>query len=203
MSMQEKQILVVASNNKDKLKEIGAILSPLPVIVLSANDFPDLAPVIEDRDTIEGNAMKKALETAVATGHFCLADDTGLFVEALNGAPGVFAARFAGEGCTYRDNRLKLIKELGSNPLRQADFKTVMALASPDGILSTQLGSVSGTITYEEKGEKGFGYDAVFEVDGTGKTYAEMDIHEKNTLSHRAIALRKMLPTLQDLFSVE
>jgi XTP/dITP diphosphohydrolase len=190
--------LVLASQNKDKLIEIKALLSDLPVEIITVGDILSGFDVIEDKDTILGNAAKKALETAQATGMLSLADDTGLFIEALNGEPGVFAARYAGEPCSYADNRHKALLEMQDKLNRKAEFRTVVVLAEPDGVVANREGIVQGNITLTERGENGFGYDAIFEVEGTNKTYAEMTDAEKNTLSHRAKALQAMLPFLKD-----
>ena len=133
----------------------------------------------------------------------CVADDTGLFVDALDGAPGVFAARYAGEGCSYRDNRLKLLSELQGTTNRGARFATCVALAAPDGLLAIAEGSVAGIISTQERGDNGFGYDAVFEVGDTGLTYAQMDDSRKNLISHRGLALRNLLPVLGSLLALE
>lgn len=191
--------LLIASHNPDKIKEIAQIISPLGFQIFSMQDFPDIAPVIEDCDTISGNAMKKALEVAKQSGMLTMADDTGFFIEALGGEPGVFAARFAGENCSYADNQDKALHLMENIANRKAIFKTVIALAMPDGIIALHQGSVSGNITHEKRGKGGFGYDPIFEVEDTGKTYAEMTDSEKNLCSHRAKALQSMIPFLQDL----
>ncbi len=191
--------LLIATHNPDKLSEIRQILGDLPVELVSLDDYPEIPPTVEDRDTIEGNAMKKALEASKATGHLCLADDTGLFIKALDNAPGVFAARFAGEDCSYRDNRLKALKLMEGKTDRSAEFRTAVALSAPDGIISLQLGVVKGSISTQEIGDKGFGYDAVFIVESLNRTYAELSDNEKNEISHRALALKAMLPILKRL----
>lgn len=194
------QKLVIATHNKDKLSEIKAVLSELPLDIVSIDEVIVGFDVIEDKDTILENAAKKALETSVATGLPALADDTGLFIEALNNEPGVFAARFAGAGCTYADNRRKALNLLQDSINRKAVFKTVIVLAEPDGVVTYKEGTVEGIITTEDRGSNGFGYDAVFEVTGTGKTYAEMDSDEKNACSHRGKALREIIPFLIEYF---
>ena len=190
--------LLIASNNPDKLIELQDLLTELNLELLSLRDVPVFPPTIEDQDSIAGNAMKKALEAARATGLLTLADDTGLFIEALDNAPGVFAARFAGEGCSYADNRHKALKLLEDQTNRQASFKTAIALASKDGIIAVVEGVVQGQITTQERGSNGFGYDSIFEVDG--QTYAEMDDATKNRISHRAEGIRAMLPILKQLY---
>lgn len=191
--------LLIATGNRDKLVEIREILSGIPFEVISLQEFPDLPEVVEDRDTIEGNAMKKALETSRATGLLCLADDTGLFIETLQGEPGVYSARWAGEGCSYRDNRVKALQRLQGIANRKAEFRTAVALAAPDGIISVQTGRVPGMIATEERGENGFGYDSVFIVESMGQTYAELADSVKNRISHRALALDLILPILRKL----
>ena len=194
--------LLIATNNPDKFREISALLSDLPFHLFKMEDFPQLSAVEEDRATIEGNAAKKALETARAADLLCLADDTGLFIDALGGEPGVFAARWAGEGCTYRDNRLKALRQMSGVSDRAASFRTVVALAAPDGIIGCEEGRGQGIITTQERGQRGFGYDAVFEVNGTGLTYAEMSDSDKNTLSHRALAILAIRPLLERILSL-
>ncbi len=193
--------LLIATHNRDKLKEIASVLPVGIVELISMDYFPAFPPVIEDSDTIRGNAIKKALETARGLRLLCLADDTGLFVDALSGEPGVYAARFAGEECTYQDNRLKLLSVLKDATRREASFRTCVALAAPDGLIAIAEGSVDGTITHTQRGSGGFGYDAVFEVNGTGLTFAEMDELSKNRISHRARAIQNLLPALQNVLS--
>lgn len=188
--------LVIATQNRDKLAELKFILDNPEIELLSAADFPDLPEVVEDQATIEGNASKKALETAKYTDCICLADDTGLFIEALDGAPGVYAARFAGEDCSYRDNRLKTLELMQGKNNRAAEFKTAIALAAPDGVISVKCGVVQGQITESERGDRGFGYDSIFELPQLQQTYAEMPEELKNKLSHRALAVKAMLPVI-------
>jgi XTP/dITP diphosphohydrolase len=184
--------LLIASGNKDKIKEIKELLSDLPLQLLTKDDFSDFPDVIEDKDTIEGNAKKKATEIAKKYNLLSLADDTGFFVKALNGKPGVYAARYAGEHCSYQDNRNKILKEMKGIDEREAYFETVAVLADREKIIAVTSGRVYGEISREEKGIKGFGYDSIFIVKNVGKTYAEMSEKEKNKISHRALALQKM-----------
>lgn len=189
--------ILLATRNKDKVKEITAILQEFThVDFVSTLDFPDLPEVEETGETLEANAILKARTLAGLTGLHTLSDDTGLFVDALDGAPGVYSSRFAGEGCSYRDNRLKLLSELGSKPDRSARFRTVVAFASPEVLIGTEQGEVEGIITHTERGGEGFGYDAIFEVAGTGLTFGEMNDGLKNLLSHRARAFRNIVPLL-------
>ncbi len=191
--------LLVASHNADKLHEIREILGDMPIELLSMNDYPEIAPVVEDCDTLSGNAMKKALEVAKLTGLITMADDTGLFIDALCGEPGVYSARYAGEGCSYIDNQNKVLALMQDIGARDAYFKTVIAIASPSGIIALHEGCVHGRITTEKRGSRGFGYDPIFEVHGTRKTYAEMEDSQKNACSHRAKAIQSMLPILKEL----
>jgi XTP/dITP diphosphohydrolase len=189
--------LLIASNNPDKLLELEALLSHLPIKLHSLKDVPTFPPTVEDCDTISGNAMKKALEAAKHSGLVTLADDTGLFIDALHGDPGVYAARFAGANCSYADNRHKALKLLVGVDNRKASFKTAVALAAPDGIIAVVEGIVEGEITHKECGDSGFGYDSIFAVNGI--TYAEMDWATKNRCSHRAEAINAIIPILEQL----
>ena len=184
--------VVLATRNQHKVQEIQALLADLPIHLLSLADFPDLPDVIEDGSTCQENAVKKARETAAGTGHWALADDTGLEVAALGGRPGVYAARYAGEDATYADNCEKLLEELKHTPVerRSARFLTVMALADPKGQTEVVEGELQGQISEQFYGSQGFGYDPVFYVPKAHKTLAEMTLTEKNELSHRGQALR-------------
>ena len=184
--------VVLATRNQHKVQEIQALLADLPIHLLSLADFPDLPDVIEDGSTCQENAVKKARETAAGTGHWALADDTGLEVDALDGRPGVYAARYAGEDATYADNCEKLLEELKHIPVerRRARFLTVMALADPKGQTEVVEGQLQGQISEQFYGSQGFGYDPVFYVPKAHKTLAEMTLTEKNELSHRGQALR-------------
>ena len=193
--------LLIASRNKDKISEIRDILKDINIEIITALDFPDLHEVIEDKDTIEGNAIKKALECAEFTGLLTIADDTGLFVEILNGEPGVYAARYAGENCTYKDNRDKLLLNMKGKTIQNAEFRTVAALASPKGLIGTAFGKVAGKITDKEFGNQGFGYDPIFRADETGKTFGEMTDKEKHKISHRGRAFRNIIPMLEEFVS--
>ncbi len=181
--------LVIATRNPHKLQEIHAIFNFQGLEVCSALDFPEIPDVIEDGHTLEANAIKKAVEICKATGLPSLADDSGLEVEALNGEPGVYSARWSGEGCTYADNNAKLLRELAGNPNRHARFRTVMALALPGEQPLTVEGSVQGRIIHELRGEQGFGYDPLFIPEGFNQTFAELAADVKNRISHRARAL--------------
>jgi XTP/dITP diphosphohydrolase len=192
--MNGRLVLVCASANPDKIAEIGAVLGDAVTLLPRPNDVPD---VVEDADTLEGNARLKAVAICAATGLPAVADDTGLEVAALGGAPGVYAARFAGEGCSYADNRHKLLHQLADATDRRARFRTVALVRWPDGSEVAVEGVCTGTITRSEQGDRGFGYDAVFVPDeGDGRSFAEMSEAEKNALSHRGRALRNLLAAL-------
>jgi XTP/dITP diphosphohydrolase len=188
--------LVLASANPDKVKEIVAVLSAsLPVELLPR---PQTVPdVVEDADTLVGNARLKARALVDATGTAAVADDTGLEVDALGGAPGVYSARYAGEDATYGDNVAKLLRELaaleGGGGERRANFKTVALVAFPDGSELWAEGVLPGTIAAEARGTNGFGYDPVFVPDGgDGRSFAEMRPDEKDAVSHRGRAFRAL-----------
>lgn len=188
--------LVLATNNPHKIAEIRSILKAADarVRVLTLSDFPQRRPVVENAMTIEGNAAKKARAVAKYTGCLALADDTGLFVRALKGRPGVFSARFAGPGCTYAGNNRKILRLMRKVPPRRrtAVFRCVAALATPGGKVLLAEGRISGQITEEPRGGQGFGYDPVFLVPRWGKTFAEMGPRLKNKISHRAKAFQQV-----------
>jgi XTP/dITP diphosphohydrolase len=188
--------IVLATRNKKKIEEIRRITSDLPITVLSLDNFPNCPETIEDKDTFEGNAVKKAVEVCQCTGKPALADDSGLEVDALDGAPGVYSARYAGGtgNGSDRQNFEKLLSELKKviAEKREAQFVCCMALAFPDGTVKTFFGLAKGRIGLEPKGKTGFGYDPVFIPDGFEKTFAEMTAEEKDKLSHRGKALEKL-----------
>ena len=181
--------LVIATRNKHKLEEIRAIFSPDTLELASALDFPDIPDVVEDGLTFEDNAIKKALTLARATGCWALADDSGLEVEALDGRPGVYSARYAGEPADYEANNRKLLAELKGQSDRRARFRCVVALADPSGKSRVVQGRCDGTIIDRSRGRAGFGYDPLFVPDGYTETFAEMSAELKNRISHRARAL--------------
>lgn len=185
--------VVVASKNTDKIAEVEAVLSSLdpPVAVIPDHVWDD---VDETEDTLVGNALLKARAVVVATSHAAIADDTGLEVDALGGAPGVTTARYAGESATYQDNVDKLLRELSGIEDRTARFRTAVALVTPRGEEVVVEGVLEGVITTERRGEGGFGYDPIFEVDG--RTLAEIPADEKNKISHRALALLALAEAL-------
>jgi len=194
------QEVVIATRNPGKFREIKAILSSLPLKFLSLEDFPDLPEVVEDGATFAENAGKKARTVADFTGRPAIADDSGLVVDALQGRPGVFSSRYAGEKATDRERCQKLLDEMASIPegKRQARFVCVMAVAFPRGRMEVVMGECRGSITSAPRGKRGFGYDPIFFVPQFGKTMAELEPEEKNRISHRARALEKLkvvLPT--------
>ncbi len=193
--------LLVATGNKGKLKEINRLLADAPIEIIGLNQLIDPPEVIEDGDTFVANARKKAVEMAQFSGMLTLADDSGLVVKALNGAPGVNSARYAGEHGDDAANNCKLLAamEQVEDENRQAAFHCVMALAWPDGRCETFDGQVSGLIMRGERGAGGFGYDPLFIVPEYGKTTAELPLEIKNRISHRGTALRKVIPLLQKL----
>jgi XTP/dITP diphosphohydrolase len=184
--------LVVATRNRGKLQEIRSILNGAVETVHCADDFPDFPETIEDGSTFRENALKKAREAMQFTGLPALADDSGLVVDALDGLPGVYSARFAGEGAGDAANNLRLLEELNGIPTsrRQAAFICVLAFVTPAGAELIFSGRVGGTILASERGEGGFGYDPLFLVDGFDRTMAELTLQEKNSISHRGQALR-------------
>lgn len=186
--------LVVATRNRKKVEEIRRILEGLHVELLTLEDFPGCPDVEETEGTFEGNALKKAREVAACSGKAALADDSGLEVDALGGAPGVYSARYAGAESSDRENVGKLLVELGDLPEdeRRGRFVCVIALAYPDGRTETFSGSVEGSIGRESAGQWGFGYDPVFYPEGHGRTFAQMSAAEKDSMSHRGRALRKL-----------
>ncbi len=186
--------LVIATRNKKKVEEIRRILEGLPVTLYSIDDFPGCPEVEEDADTFEGNSVKKAVAVSRFTGRPAIADDSGLEVYALNRAPGVFSARYAGPGADDRKNREKLLREMTGTEKskRGARFVCYVALALPDGKVETFEGFVEGSIGTGPKGSSGFGYDPVFYPAGHDRTFAEMSAGEKDALSHRGMALKKL-----------
>lgn len=194
--------IVFATGNRNKLKEIQAMIGSRAEFSTPA-DHGITEDIPEDRPTLEGNALQKARYIYEKTGLNCFADDTGLEVEALNGEPGVFSARYAamngaGEGHSSADNMALLLKRLEGNPNRRARFRTVIALIL-DGKEYTFEGIVNGEITTERSGAEGFGYDPVFRPEGYAETFAEMPLDLKNSISHRGRATAKLIEFLTHL----
>ncbi len=195
--------LVVATKNKHKLDEFQQLLKGKDdsAELKSLLDYPSCPPIEEDQDTFEGNAEKKAIEVSNYTEQPAFADDSGLEVEALNGAPGVHSARYAGEDATDKDRIEKLLKALEGVENRNAQFVCVIAVAYNGEVLQTFKGVCKGKITTEIQGENGFGYDPVFIPDGYNKTFAELSQDEKNEISHRAIAVKEAVEFFEELAS--
>ncbi len=193
--------LLVATGNQGKLKEICRLLEGSGVEVVGLNQLLSPPEVIEDGATFADNARKKAVEMAAFSDCLTLADDSGLVVAALDGAPGVHSARYAGEQGNDAANNAKLLEALAgvADDQRQAAFHCVMALAWPDGRCETFAGQVRGLILRGARGDGGFGYDPLFMVPEYGKTMAELPLDIKNRISHRGTALRKVIPQLREL----
>ena len=189
--------LVFATNNKNKIKEVQALM-PEGIQLLSLEDIGCNEDIPETSPTIEGNAIQKSDYVKEKYGYDCFADDTGLEVEALNGAPGVYSARYAGEAKDSNANIQKLLGELENKKDRSARFKTVIALHLNEKV-HTFTGICSGNIIFERKGNEGFGYDPVFQPEGKLATFAEMSLEEKSTISHRARATRQLIEFLSSL----
>jgi len=188
--------IVLASRNPNKIEEMNALFSDLGIKVYSALDFPALEEVEEDEPSLEGNALKKARYVHQVTGLPALSDDTGLEVTALNGAPGVFSARYAGENASYQDNVLKLLEAMLDKADRKAQFRTVLALVTSNEELTFD-GICAGEIISEQKGSSGFGYDPIFKPNGFNETFAELDSSTKNEISHRGRAAQELLKFLK------
>jgi len=185
--------LVLATRNKGKIAEFKTLFSGFPIEMKSLNDFGPIPEVVEDGKTFEDNAYKKAHFTAKVLGFPALADDSGLVVEALGGQPGVFSARYAGEGAGDEANILKLLKAMEGVSDRRAAFECVIAIAVPRGPALIYGGRCEGEIAGDRTGKNGFGYDPVFFYQPLAKTFAEMSQEEKNLVSHRGKAMAKLL----------
>ena len=185
--------LLVATRNKGKIVEIKALLAGLVDRISSSADFTDFPETIEDGATFEENALKKAREAARYSGIPALADDSGLVVNALDGHPGVLSARYAGDDADDAANNARLLNECRNLPDadRQAAFVCVLAFVTPEGVERLFTGRVTGQILSSARGNGGFGYDPLFLVDGFGRSMAELELEEKNAISHRARAFRK------------
>ncbi|MCX6171764.1 MAG: non-canonical purine NTP diphosphatase [Flavobacterium sp.] len=187
--------LVFASNNKNKIKEIQLLL-PSTIQILSLDEIGCLEDIPETADTIEGNAILKANYVTEKYGFNCFADDTGLEVEALNGEPGVYSARYAGEQKDANDNIDKLLANIKDKNNRNAQFKTVITL-NLNGNQSLFTGIITGQIIDKKIGTNGFGYDPIFVADGYDKTFAELTIEEKSKISHRGLAVQQLVAFLK------
>lgn len=195
--------LVLATKNDGKVREFREIMKDLPVEIVSLKDFPDFPDIIEDGRTFEENALKKARALAIFTNDVAIADDSGLMVDALDGSPGVFSARYSGEGATDLKNNLKLLNDLKGVHLkdRGAAFKCAIAVVAPDGFEEVVTGECRGTIGFEMRGNEGFGYDPLFTPNGFDKTFAELGMEIKNRISHRFRAITAVNPVLIKMVS--
>ena len=191
--------LIIATHNNDKAKELKSVLDDFPVEVMSLDQFPEIGEIEETGSTLYENAKLKAVTVNKITNMPCLGDATGLEVDALNRAPGVYSSRYAGENVSYEDNVMKLLRELRSTPSekRTARFRTIIFYTDGDRELYTQS-EIKGYITEEQRGKNGFGYDPVFYIPEVKKTMAELTSAEKNKLSHRGQAMRKFRKLLLD-----
>jgi XTP/dITP diphosphohydrolase len=187
--------LVFASNNKHKLEEIQAAVGER-YNILSLNDIGCFDQIPEDHETLEENAFQKARHIYDKYGKDCFADDTGLEIEALDGRPGVYSARYAGEHCSFEENMNKVLSELTGVSNRKACFRTVIALIL-NGKEYAFEGRVNGTILTEKCGEQGFGYDPIFQPDGYEISFAQMPLEEKNKISHRGRAIAELMEFLK------
>ena len=197
--------ILIATGNRHKLKEIREMLEGTRFVAIGLDDVPDAPEVVEDADSFRGNADKKARTLAAHTGRLTVADDSGLVVDALDGAPGIYSARFAGvqgPGADEANNDL-LLQKLAEVPdaERTARFRCALAVVTADGRGRYADGTVEGTIGHERRGTNGFGYDPLFLLagDARGRTTAELSSEEKNAVSHRGRALRSLLPILEEL----
>lgn len=193
--------VILATGNRHKAEEIKSILKDLNVEIVPMTSFPNYPVTAEDGATLEENASKKAKEAAKFFKKWTIADDSGLEVDYLNGKPGVYSARYAGENCSYDDNNKKLLAELKnvSEEKRTAKFRAVIAVASPEGKIFLVEGKIFGIIKEHAVGTEGFGYDPVFYIPQYEKTFAELDCEIKNSISHRAKALQKVKEIIKDL----
>ena len=187
--------LVFATNNRHKIKELQELIGQR-IQLLSPADLGFTEEIPEEANTLEGNAAQKAFFVYAALGINCFADDTGLEIEALNGAPGVFSARYAGKNCSFDDNMNKVLASMKGETNRKACFRTVIALVE-NGKLTDFQGKICGQILDGKRGLRGFGYDPIFLPDGFDRTFAEMDLSEKNRISHRALAVQKLIDYLE------
>jgi XTP/dITP diphosphohydrolase len=192
--------VVLATKNHHKVKEILEIWGEMPFEILTLDYFPEIGAIEESGETFRENALKKAREVASRTGLVTVSDDSGLEVDGLKGAPGVFSARYAGEGATDQDNNERLLREIRDIPLnspeRKARFRCVAALVDPLGFETTVEGVVEGRVIDELRGRNGFGYDPLFLIPEKGLTTAEMSSQEKHSISHRARAFRRLKEVL-------
>ena len=185
--------IILATHNLDKCKELKKSFSNTSIKILTLQDFPEIKEIIEDGSTLEENAFIKSRTVYNITKIPTISDDTGLEVDALNGEPGIYSARYAGSNCSYSDNVNKLLESMENveDRLRTAKFRTVVTFINKDMELVAE-GSVQGTITRKAKGNRGFGYDPIFYIPSYKKTFAEMTLDEKNKFSHRSHAIHNL-----------
>ncbi|QGT98878.1 Nucleoside 5-triphosphatase RdgB (dHAPTP, dITP, XTP-specific) [Candidatus Syntrophocurvum alkaliphilum] len=196
-----KKHLLIASRNQKKKSELEDILSDIDVEIITLDDINEIPEVIEDGSTFEENAIKKAEMTAELSGYITLADDSGLEVDYLNGEPGIYSARFAGDNATDEKNNEKLLDLLQNieKEQRTARFKCVIAISIPNGKTYIADGECNGIIADTPRGDGGFGYDPLFIPDGYNESFAELDKEEKNSISHRGRALKKAKKIIDDI----
>ena len=195
-----KSKLVISTGNKHKVEEIKEILKDLDIEILSKSDvLKEELEVVEDGDTLEANSIKKAKALSEKVDFMILADDSGLFVNSLNGEPGVYSSRYAGEEGNDKKNYVKLLDNLKDIKDRSGCFKTVIALITEDKKIHTVEGTCNGTIGFEPRGDNGFGYDPIFIPDGYDLTFSELGEDVKNKISHRALALNELKILLKNL----
>jgi len=197
--------VIVATQNRGKLREIRSVLKDLGFKIRGLMDFKNLPEVEEDGKSFVENGLKKARFYCQLLGKLTIADDSGLEVDALGGRPGIYSARYAGEKASDEENRKKLLQALGGIPIskRAAAFKCAIAMVSPDGWELVTEGRCRGRIGFKEVGRKGFGYDPIFILPQYGKTMAQLSLKEKNRISHRGRALRKLKKLLKDFPQVK
>jgi len=193
--------VIVATRNRGKIREIRNALKGLYLRIYALSDFPDVPDIEEDGDSFTENALKKARFYAKYFGKLTIADDSGLEVDSLKGLPGVYSARYAGEGASGQENNRKLLREIRGVPMskRGARFKCIIVMKSPEGREAIAEGTCKGRIGFKERGRKGFGYDPLFILPKDGKTMAELSLEEKNRVSHRGKALRKLRKIIKTL----
>jgi XTP/dITP diphosphohydrolase len=191
--------VIVATRNRGKIREIRDALKGFNLRIYALNDFPDVPDIEEDGDSFTENALKKARFYAKYFGKLTIADDSGLEVDSLKGLPGVYSARYAGERASSQKNNRKLLREIRGIPMskRGARFRCIIAMKFPEGREAIAEGTCKGRIGFKERGRKGFGYDPLFILPKNGKTMAELSLEEKNRVSHRGKALRKIRRIIQ------
>jgi len=194
-----KQIIVLATTNKGKTREFQKLLKDFPITIKNLADFGPIPEVIEDGETFDDNAYKKSSFTARVLGYPAIADDSGICVEALDGAPGVYSARYAGENATDADNVKKMLENLQNHDNRNAAFKCVISIAVPTGAALTYEGDCKGVITDEPIGDNGFGYDPLFFYPQLNKTFAQLTIEEKGEVSHRGRAIKQIAKEIDNI----